>query len=146
MRPSIRRGCLLVTLCFFLIPVRAAPGTAAEASMEGYVSPYVAGNNFSGVVLVSRKGEILFQKAYGQAVIGYGVANTPTTRFHIASLSMQFTAAAVMRLIEADKFKLDTPVGKLVPDFPHGDEIKVRDLLTETSGLPDINGLPDYGA
>lgn len=144
MRPSAPRGWLLTALCLVLAPIWAAPAAPLSADMDGYIAPYVAGNNFSGVVLVSRKGEVIFQKAYGQAVIGHSVPNTPETRFHVASLSMQFTAAAVMRLVEADKFSLDTPIGKLLPGVDHGDAITVRELLTETSGLTDINGLPDY--
>jgi CubicO group peptidase (beta-lactamase class C family) len=144
MRLSSHRGWLLAALCLILPPLRAAPAAPLAAEMDRYLAPYVLGDNFSGVVLVSRAGKPLFQKAYGQAVAGYGVANTPATKFHIASLSMQFTAAAVMRLIDTGKLTLDTRVDKIVPELPHGAEISLRDLLTETSGLPDINNLPDY--
>jgi CubicO group peptidase (beta-lactamase class C family) len=144
MRLSPHRGWLLAVLCLILPTLRAAPVAPLAADMDRYLAPYVLGNNFSGVVLVSRDGKTLFQKAYGQAVIGHGLANTQATRFHIASLSMQFTAAAVMRLVEAGKFGLDTPVSSILPGVDHGDEITVRELLTETSGLTDINSLPDY--
>ena len=124
--------------------VNQVQATGFTTRIDRYLTPYVEGNNFSGVVLVAKGDRLLFQRGYGHADLEQRVAVTPATKFHIASMSMQFTAAAVMRLIEQGKFQLDTTVDKLVPDFPHGGEITVRELLTETSGLPDINDLPDY--
>lgn len=123
----------------------ATPAASLPSDINRYLVPYVEGNNFSGVVLVAKGDKLLFHKAYGEAFLGERVSNTLETKFHVASMSMQFTAAVVMRLIERGKFQLDTTVDKIVPDFPHGGEITVRELLTETSGLPDINSLPDYG-
>jgi D-alanyl-D-alanine carboxypeptidase len=57
---------------------------------------------------------------------------------------MQFTAAAILRLVDQGSFSLDTHVGDLVPGITGGDKITVRDLLMERSGLADINDLPDY--
>jgi CubicO group peptidase (beta-lactamase class C family) len=143
---SSHRGWLFAALCLILPPLRAAPAAPLAADMDRYLAPYVLGNNFSGVVLVAKGDQLLFERAYGYAALGQRVANTPATRFHIASLSMQFTAAAVMRLVDAGKLELDMPVAKIVPGLAHGDELTVRELLTETSGLTDINGLPDYDA
>jgi CubicO group peptidase (beta-lactamase class C family) len=130
-------------LLFSLICPAYAAGTP-DAAIDRYLAPYVQGNNFSGVVLVAKGDKLLFERAYGYAALDHRVANTLATRFHIASLSMQFTAAAIMRLVDAGKLELDAPVAKILPGFAHGDEITLRELLTETSGLTDINSLPDY--
>jgi CubicO group peptidase (beta-lactamase class C family) len=133
--------CALLVLC-----VRVAGAQADEAlvsSVDHYMKPYVASNNFSGVLLVARDGKAIYQNAYGFANPA-GQRNSLKTQFHLASLSMQFTAAAVMRLVGAGKLELDAPISQFVPDVANADKITVRNLLEETSGLPDVNALPEY--
>jgi CubicO group peptidase (beta-lactamase class C family) len=112
--------------------------------MDRYLQPYVRGNNFAGQVLVERNGKIIFEGSYSFADREQRVRNTPATRFHVASMSMQFTAAAVLRLADMGSLGLDDHVGNFVSGIPGADKIRIRDLLTERSGLPDVNGLPNY--
>jgi D-alanyl-D-alanine carboxypeptidase len=112
--------------------------------VERYLKPYVESGNFSGQVVIQRDGKTIFEKAYGFADREKRIENTAATRFHIASLSMQFTAAAIMRLVDKGAISLDTAVDEVNPEVAFGRKITVRDLLTERSGLPDINDLPDY--
>ncbi|HEX5237035.1 MAG TPA: serine hydrolase domain-containing protein [Sphingomicrobium sp.] len=116
----------------------------STCAIENYIAPYVQTNNFSGVVLAARAGVPVFAEAYGLADRERRIPNSLKTRFHIASMSMQFTAAAALRLIEEGKLSLDTPVSDVVPEFPNGGQIAVRHLLTETSGIADINAQSDY--
>ena len=135
------------TLAFILAaaaqPVAAAP-SAKSAVIEKFVRPYVDTHNFSGVIVVQRDGRPVFQRAYGDADRERRIANRLDTRFHVASMSMQFTAAAAMRLVDAGRLSLDTPVSEIVAGYPNGDRITVRNLLTQTSGIADINALDDY--
>ena len=138
-----------LALALLLLPVPAASAESPVASfsataIDNYVAPFVDTNNFSGVVLVARGGDPVFTKAYGFADREARVANGLRTRFHIASMSMQFTAAAALRLIDQGKLSLDTPVADVVPDYPNGRAITVRHLLTQTSGIADINAQDDY--
>jgi CubicO group peptidase (beta-lactamase class C family) len=119
-----------------------APPTSAE--IDTYLRPYVASRNFAGIVLVEKSGKVMFDQAYGYADRERRVRNSPGTRFHIASMSMQFTAAAVLRLVDTGSVSLDEHVSDFVPDLEGGDKITIRDLLEERSGLPDINSLPNY--
>jgi CubicO group peptidase (beta-lactamase class C family) len=112
--------------------------------IDAYLQPYVRSGNFAGDVLVEKNGKIVFEKAYGFAERERHVRNTPATRFHIASMSMQFTAAAVLRLVDVGSIKLDDHIGDFVPGVPGADKITVRHLLIERSGLPDINALSSY--
>jgi len=114
------------------------------AAMDAYLQPYVRTGNFAGDVLVEKNGKTVFEKAYGFSDRERRIPNTPATRFHIASMSMQFTAAAVLRLVDTGLIRLDDHIGKFVPGVPGAETVTVRDLLTERSGLPDINALPDY--
>jgi CubicO group peptidase (beta-lactamase class C family) len=132
---------LALAACAVPLPAQQA---GLDSSIDAYLRPYVDTNNFSGAVLVERDGRILFQKAYGFADREHHLANTPQTRFHIASISMQFTAAAVLRLVDRRQLSLDDPIGAVLPGIPGSERITIRDLLTERSGLPDINAFPDY--
>ncbi len=97
-------------------------------------SAYAAG--FNGAILVSRGEQILLDAVVGQADLEAGRALTTADRFDLASVSKQFTAAAILQLIEAGKFTLVTPVAELLPGFPYPD-ITVEHLLRHQSGLPD---------
>jgi CubicO group peptidase (beta-lactamase class C family) len=112
--------------------------------VDAYLQPYVQSGNFSGAVLARENGKVVFEKAYGLADREHKLPNTMATRFHVASVSMQFTAAAVLRLVDEGKLSLDTHVGEFAPRIQGAEQITVRHLLTERSGLPDINNLPEY--
>ena len=111
---------------------------------EAYLKPFVETGNFSGTVLVARNGHVLFRHSYGMANYELQVSNSPETRFHIASLSKAFTAAAILQLQEQGRFSVADPLSRFVPDFPNGDRITLDNLLTHTSGIPDINDVSDY--
>ena len=117
-----------------------------ESRIEQFVAPYADTNNFSGVILVERAGGPLFARAYGLADARARIPNRLPTRFHVASMSMQYTAAAALRLVMARRLSLDTRVARYVPDFPNARLMTIRDLLTQKSGIADINGLDDYDA
>jgi CubicO group peptidase (beta-lactamase class C family) len=135
-------GAALILLA--LAPALWAQQADLDASIDAYITPYLATNNFSGAVLVERDGKLLFQKAYGFADREHHTPNTPRTRFHVASISMQFTAAAVLRLADRRQLTLDDPIGNILPGTPGADRITIRNLLTERSGLPDINSFASY--
>ena len=126
-------------------PVLGARESLA-ARVDRYVAPYVEARCFSGAVLLARKGEILAAKGYGLANYELGVANTPRTKFHIASVSKTFTAAAVMILAQRGLLAPEDALSKFIPDYPGGDRITVHQLLVHTSGIPNVNDFPDYGA
>jgi len=112
--------------------------------LEAYLKSFAELGNFTGVVLVAHKGRILFRHAYGMANYELRVANSPSTRFHIASVSKPFTAIAILQFEEQGRLSISDPVARFLPDFPNGDKIKLEHLLTHTSGIPNVNDLPDY--
>lgn len=92
-------------------------------------------------VLVMEEGEITHCAGHGAAVIG-GKAITSTTVFDLASVSKQFTAAAIMLLAAEGKLSVDDPLRRYLPGFTvpaKGREITLRDLLRHTSGLADYS-------
>jgi CubicO group peptidase (beta-lactamase class C family) len=125
-------------------PAPTVDRNALAAKVEAYLAPLVSSNNFSGVVLVARRGEPLFRKAYGYANVEHRVPNTPATVFHVASVSKTFTSAAIMLLAERGKIDLDAPLSRLLPDYPRAESLTVHHLLAHTSGIPNINEFPEY--
>jgi D-alanyl-D-alanine carboxypeptidase len=134
----------LLVLIAYMLGTSAFAGDALSSSLNRYVEPYAASNNFSGVVLIARHGKAVYEQAYGFADMAAARGNTPETQFHLASMSMQFTAAAIMRLVERGKLGLDQTISEFLPGLPNDNKITIRELLEQTSGLPDINELPNY--
>ena len=136
---------LMVAVLVCLIPSAAASqDRSVEAEVDRYLAPYVQMKDFSGTVLIAKMGKVLVRKGYGLANYELGIPNGPRTKFHIASLSKTFTAAAVVLLKNEGLLTFDDPLSKFVPDFPNGDKIKVSHLLVHSSGVPDFYALPEY--
>lgn len=112
--------------------------------IEQYIRPYVESQNFSGSILISRKGKTLFSKAYGYANLEWKVPNEVNTVFHLASVSKTFTAAAVLMLEQNGLLTTEDFLSKYIPDFPSANQMTIHHLLAHTSGITDINDLPEY--
>lgn len=120
------------------------PGKAEmEAAVDSIVAASRARMPTPGLtVAVVRGRDTLVMKGYGQADVELGVAATPETVYRIGSVTKQFTAAAVMRLVEQGKLSLDDPITEYLPDFPtQGHTVTVRHLLDHTSGIKSYTSL-----
>lgn len=94
-------------------------------------------------VAVIRDDEIVLSESYGLANVENKIAVTDATRFPINSATKSFTGVAMMQLAEAGQVDLDAPVSRYLDDLPQAwRQIRVRQLLAHTSGLPDVVG-PD---
>ncbi len=96
-------------------------------------------DNFSGVVRVQHRGEIIVEFAEGFGDRANERANNLTSRFAVASGTKAFTALTIMSLVESGAFTLDTTVQSVVPgDLPHVDDaVTIDHLLTHRSGVGD---------
>jgi CubicO group peptidase (beta-lactamase class C family) len=96
--------------------------------------------------VVARDGKIIKQSSYGLASIEFSAPATDGTLFQIASATKSFSAAAVMMLVEEGKFRSTDSITKLLPGLPEKwNGVTVRQLLSHTSGLPDLLARPGYG-
>src|SRR5215831_9906135 len=110
----------------------------APDRFQQVVQPYVDAQMFMGSVLVAKSGKVIFSKSYGMADLEWSVPNSPTTKFNIASMTKQFTAASILLLEDRGKLKTDDLVKKYLPDAPESwDKITIYHLLTHTSGISD---------
>lgn len=118
-----------------------AGSRSRSAQFDELVSRYQQCGYLNGAVLVAQHGEVIYAKGVGAANMETGAANTPHTKFGIASLTKQFTAALVLQQVERGKLQLDGKLSEYLAWYRQdtGQRITVEQLLHHTSGLP-----PDY--
>ncbi len=127
-------------------PSGADPDRAALVGrLDSLARVYVAlGNAPSASIAVLRGRDTLLRRAYGTADLEKGVAATPATVYRIGSITKQFTASLVMRLVERGAVALDDPIGRHLPTLPEAwRPATVRQLLTHTSGIPSYTNARD---
>jgi CubicO group peptidase (beta-lactamase class C family) len=98
-------------------------------------------------VLIVRGGSVLLRKGYGDADLARQIPNAPETRFRIASLTKQFTAAAILLLQAQGKLHVGDPICRYLPICPPAwRPIVIRQVLTHTSGIPNLadSDIADY--
>jgi CubicO group peptidase (beta-lactamase class C family) len=123
----------------FARPAAAQDSARLVAEIDRFVRDSMPGMPFSGVVAVSRAGQPVLARAYGTAHYEASVPVTVETRFLIGSLQKQFTSAAVLLLQERGRLSVDDPLCRYVEPCPAAWEpVRLRHLLTHSSGIPDI--------
>jgi CubicO group peptidase (beta-lactamase class C family) len=130
-----------------LLGVSAAPAVHAQdqigaADVAGRVDKIFQKWNRTdspGCAMAAVKdGAIVYKHAYGMADLDHNVTLTPSTVFHVASMSKQFTAAAIVLLAQQGKLSLDDDIHKYIPELADfGSPISIRHLIHHTSGLRD---------
>ncbi|GAA4498065.1 hypothetical protein GCM10023191_042650 [Actinoallomurus oryzae] len=129
----------------------APPGDPTAAAMRAYLRG-LAENGFTGSVQVVRRGQVLARFAAGEADEKNHIPLRPDTVFRLASVTKQFTAMLILKLRDQGLLRLDDPVCPyLIPTFIKAcpkawRTITVRETVTHTSGIPDIQNLPGFYA
>lgn len=120
------------------MPLHAQAITPAEAAqIDKIVATSLAQTGVpSASIAIVRGGQIVFAKAYGKQSETRPIASADLP-YQIASVSKQFTAAALQLLENDGKLSLDDKVSKYLPDISGADKIALRQLLNHTSGLQD---------
>jgi len=128
------------------VSVAAAAATPNDIErMQRDIELRVANHQFMGTVLVARGDRLLINQGYGFADLEWNVPNKPDTKFRIGSLTKQFTAACILLLQERGKLRVEAPLKNYLPDAPQNwDQVTLFNLLTHTSGVPDLTRLPEY--
>lgn len=113
-----------------------APAQSAEARIDTLLSKTFSGTGPGGVVLVAKDDKIIYQQAFGKADLEADLPMQPEQVFRIGSITKQFTACAIMKLIEVGRLSLQDDIRRFIPDYPtHGQTITIEHLLTHTSGI-----------
>src|SRR5688572_28400516 len=130
---------LLVLVCSFSLPAFVTNGqssTQLTAKFDELISSQFKGQEPGGVVLITEKGKIIYRKAFSLANVELEVPMKDEIVFNIASITKQFTAVAILQLIEQGKLSLRDEITKYLPDYPAGAQITIEALLTHTAGIP----------
>jgi CubicO group peptidase (beta-lactamase class C family) len=142
-----------VMMLSLTLPARSAVAKPGAASgIEALMRANERLGHFNGVVLVARDGHVVYQRGFGLAEFEDAVPNTVETRFAIASLTKQFTAAAILQLRDAGKLSLEDSICDRFDPCPDAwKPVRIRNLLNHTSGIGDYEeplglGSPDYVA
>tara|TARA_R110002167_G_scaffold7402_4_gene35116 strand:+ start:264 stop:1511 length:1248 start_codon:yes stop_codon:yes gene_type:complete len=104
------------------------------------------GRGFNGAVLVARGDQVLFRQVYGMADHEQGRPLALGSKFRLASVSKQFTAAAILKLQDEGVLSVDDPLCKWIQPCPEAwAPIRLSHLLSHTSGVPDLMARPAWG-
>lgn len=133
---KIRREILAFCLVLSLSSTNAFAQSEKAKKIDELMAPFVAAQQFSGVVLAAEDGKVIYEKAFGVANADYNIPNQLNTRIGIASITKQMTAVILNRLIEANKIALTNKLSKYIPDFPQADKITIEMLARHRSGIP----------
>jgi CubicO group peptidase (beta-lactamase class C family) len=115
-----------------------------EISIDSLVAPQFKANEPGISILIAKQGQVIYKKAFGSANIELNVPLQPDMIFRIGSITKQFTAIAILQLVEQGKISLQDTIQKYIKDFPpKGYPITIENLLTHTSGIFDFSSLND---
>jgi len=117
-----------------------APGAdkPVTAKVDDVFSRFDKPDSPGCALAVIKDGQIIYKRGYGMSNLEYGAPIAPSSIFHIASISKEFTAMAIVMLAQQGKLSLDDDVRKYVSEVPDfGQRITIRHLIHHTSGLRD---------
>ena len=125
---------------YFFINISYAQTVATDSIIfnktDEYFTLLTNQKKFSGSLLITRDGKTIISKGYGLASYEYNIPCAPHTIFRIGSLSKQFTAFAIMQLVDKGLLSVNDAIEKYIPGYPNGKKITIHHLLTNTSVIP----------
>lgn len=133
--------CILFLLVFAPLQGETAEALVSDAAakrVNELFSEWDVPGSPGCAVSVSIDGKTAIARGYGSANLDYGIPITADTVFHVASVSKQFTAAAIALLVNEGRLSLDDDIRDYVPELPDfGEQITIRHLVHHTSGIRD---------
>lgn len=145
----MRPWLLSLSLALLVSPVAhaATPPSSDEVSQHAQavlqrIYPDAAAPG--AAVLVARGDEVLYRGARGSASVELGAPLDPGQVFRLASITKQFAAAGLLRLVDEGKVSLDDPLSRFLPEYPNGKAVSVRQLLNHTSGIKSYTDIAGH--
>jgi CubicO group peptidase (beta-lactamase class C family) len=138
--PALALASLVAMI--ILLPAASRAQSPDTARIDAIFAEWDRPGSPGCAVAILHHGRTVLARGYGSANLDYDVPITPRTSFYLASVSKQFTAAAVALAAEQGHLSLDDDVRDWFPELPdYGAPIRVRDMIHHTSGLRDYLGL-----
>jgi CubicO group peptidase (beta-lactamase class C family) len=140
-RKGLKMGLLIFTIVLTLGAQRVYAQTL-EAQMDSVLQSHLSADGPGAVFLATKNGQVVYRKAFGKANLELNVAMSPEHVFQIGSMTKQFTAVAILMLMEAGKLQVEDDITTYIPTYPtHGQKITIHHLLTHTSGVKDFTSI-----
>jgi len=113
-----------------------------EATVDSLLQEKYPLNAPGATFLISKNGNIIYEKAFGLANLELNVPMQTENIFEIGSMTKQFTAISILMLMERGKLNLNDEITKFIPDYPTlGKTITIHHLLTHTSGIKNYTSM-----
>ncbi|MBB6111877.1 CubicO group peptidase (beta-lactamase class C family) [Mucilaginibacter lappiensis] len=143
------KNYLFTLLIFFLIPLNSTAQSQQDTSLtrklDELIKQRLPSVGPGCVVLVAKKGQIIYKKAFGLSDLPSKKPMRADMIFRIGSMTKQYTAIATLQLVELGKISLQDTIQKYVKEFPYkGYPIKIENFLTQTSGIQDYMTLQNH--
>lgn len=136
---------LLVALLFNSIIAQQIGDKQLTAEFDKMLNEQFKPGEPGATVLVARKGSVIYKKAFGMANLELNVPMQIDNVYRIGSITKQFTAVAILQLMERGKLNLQDDITRFIPGYPtHGYKITIEHLLTHTSGIQSYTAMKDY--
>jgi CubicO group peptidase (beta-lactamase class C family) len=133
--------CILFAL--FFTPIKAQSLTS---KIDAILSNQFQSNETGVSALVAKDGKVIYRKAFGKANLELDVNMTSENVFEVGSITKQFTAVAILMLLEEGKLSLEDDITKFIPEYPtNGKTITIHHLLTHTSGIKSYTAMQSFG-
>ena len=147
MNTKIKLSLLTFMVLAFAVVTSAQPPNTKSMSAEfdKLLSAQFKPGETGCAALVAINGQIIYKKAFGMANLELNVPMQPDMVFRIGSITKQFTAIAILQLMEQGKLSLQDDITKFIPDYPtQAYKITVENLLTHTSGIKSYTNVPEF--
>ncbi len=131
--PAIMKKAIFTMFFVFVYLLTFAQATQEQA--DAIIKEALPNNEHGVAVLVAKGGEVVYEKYAGFANVKKKSIVDANTTFRIGSVTKQFTAGAILKLVEQGKMKLEDPLNKYIEDFPRGGKITIHHLMNHTSGI-----------
>ncbi len=132
---------LLIAAFFFVSPLISFSQNLEE-KFDTLLNEKYKSDGPGAAVLISKKGKIIYHKAFGLANMELETAMKTDNVFEIGSITKQFTAVAILMLMEQGKLSAEDEITKFIPDYPiHGKKITIHHLLNHTSGIKSYTSM-----
>lgn len=114
--------------------------------IDTLVQQYAALGQINGAILVAENGKVIYSKGVGYADIENKIPNSPETKFRLASVTKQFTAALILQLVEQGKIKLDGKLSDYLPYYRKdvGEKVTIHQILSHTAGISNYTDKPGF--
>jgi len=135
-----------LTIIFTIVCLNSSFSQTIQENINELMTKYYENEKFDGTILVEKGNQIIYENAFGLANREWDIKNEIDSKFLIGSLSKSFTALMTLILVDEGLLDLDGTIGDYIPNYKGiaRDKVTVYQLLTHTSGLPDLGQLNDF--